>query len=154
MQATLTTAPIDYGSLVENLRETGAGAVVLFLGTVRDFSEGKSVLSLDYEAYPAMAEAKLLEIVTEARTRWPLRDAAVVHRHGPLKLGDIAVAVATSSAHRAEAFAAAQWIMDTIKLHAPIWKKENWADGSAEWSHPRTAELTGDVNNSRRETLS
>lgn len=133
----LTTDKIDYGPMVEAARSPAAGAVVLFLGTVRDFSEGRTVGSLDYDAYPSMAEKKLVELVESAKERWPLCHAAVTHRHGHLELGDIAVAVVTASPHRAEAFAAGQWIMDTIKQVVPIWKRENWADGKAEWVHPQ-----------------
>lgn len=136
MNVQLTLDPIDYVPWVEQARNPASGAVVLFLGTVREMSEGREVGSLDYEAYPSMAVKKLQEVVDQARQQWPLHHAAVVHRYGHLELGDIAVAVVTASAHRAEAFQAGQWIMDTIKQVVPIWKKENWADGSAEWVHP------------------
>lgn len=136
MNATLTTEPIDYPALVEAARSPRSGAVVLFLGTVRELSEGKQVRSLHYDAYPEMAVKKLQEVLAQANEKWPLDRADVVHRYGHLELGDIAVAVVTASAHRAEAFQAGQWIMDTIKQVVPIWKKENWADGSAEWVHP------------------
>jgi molybdopterin synthase catalytic subunit len=136
MQCRLTEDPIDYVKEVEYARGPSSGAVVLFLGTVRDLSEGRSVTGLNYETYPPMALSKLNEIVVEARSRWPLHHANVVHRHGRLELGEIAVSVTTASAHRAEAFAAAEWIMDTIKEVAPIWKRENWADGAADWVHP------------------
>lgn len=132
----LTMEEIDYRPLVEAARSPAAGAVVLFLGTVRELSEGRKVQSLDYDAYPAMAEAKLAEIVREAREKWPLEHASVVHRHGHLELGAIAVAVVTASAHRGAAFAAGQWIMDTIKEVVPIWKRENWSEGGADWVHP------------------
>lgn len=134
----LTTEPIDYTAWVEKVRNRASGAVVLFLGTVREMSEGRSVGSLDYEAYPPMAEKELAAIVAQSKQTWPLERAGVIHRYGHLELGDIAVAVVTASAHRAEAFAAAQWIMDTIKQSVPIWKRENWSDGSADWVHPNT----------------
>jgi molybdopterin synthase catalytic subunit len=138
MRIQLTTEPIDYAAMVERARDPGSGAVVLFLGTVRDISDGRPVSSLDYEAYPPMAEEKLAEIVDDASQRWPLRHASVAHRHGHLELGDVAVAVVTASEHRAEAFAAAQWIMDTIKQLVPIWKRENWAEGTPSWVHPES----------------
>lgn len=138
MNVELTTDAIDYAALVERARDPGSGAVVLFLGTVRDFSAGKSVASLDYETYPTMARQKLTELVTAAENCWPLRHAAVVHRHGHLDLGDVAVAVVTAAAHRGEAFAAAEWIMDSIKQVVPIWKRENWRDGAADWAHPES----------------
>lgn len=140
MEVRITDEPIDYGPLVESVRGVNAGAVVLFLGTVREMSEGRAVDGLTYDAYPSMAEAKLGEIAGEAKNRWSLADVAVVHRRGELNLGDIAVAVATSSAHRAESFEAARWIMDAIKRVAPIWKREHWRDGSASWVHPEQSE--------------
>lgn len=132
----LTKEPIDYQALVEAARRPESGAVVLFLGTVRELSEGRSVASLEYDAYVPMAEKKLEEVVTDARRQWPLNHVAVTHRFGRLELGDIAVAVVTASGHRAEAFESARWIMDTIKAVVPIWKRENWKDGEADWVHP------------------
>lgn len=132
----LTRDPIDYSAIVESLRNASSGAVVLFLGTVREMSEGKAVDSLEYEAYPAMAEKQLAEVVATAAAKWPIQRSAVVHRYGHLQLGDIAVAVAVATAHRAEAFESARWIMDTIKVVVPIWKREHWADGRASWVHP------------------
>jgi molybdopterin synthase catalytic subunit len=87
-----------------------------------------------------MAEAKLREVVGEACQRWPLQHLSVEHRYGPLSLGDVAVAVVAASAHRAPAFEAAQWTMDTIKTVVPIWKKEHWIAGDADWVHPAAAE--------------
>lgn len=139
MMIRLTTDPIDYPSLVELARDHASGAVVLFLGTVREMSEGKAVTSLAYEAYPSMAEKKLREVAEQAKEKWPLNHVNVVHRYGHLELGDVAVAVITASGHRAEAFQAASWIMDTIKQVVPIWKKEHWAQGGADWVHPDTA---------------
>ncbi|MGL4464771.1 MAG: molybdenum cofactor biosynthesis protein MoaE [Planctomycetia bacterium] len=135
----LTTDPIDYHQLVESGRGASCGAVILFLGTVRDLSENRPVKGLRYDAYPAMAEKKMAEVAAEARERWPLPFVGIIHRHGVLDLGDVAVAVVTSSAHRAEAFAAAEWIMDVVKKVVPIWKQENWADGSTDWIHPPIA---------------
>src|SRR5690606_35801827 len=113
-----------------------AGAVCLFLGTVREFTGDRRTASLDYEAYPDMARGKLAELEAEARRRWPIVEAAIVHRVGHHDLGDISVAIAVSTPHRADAFAACQWLMDTIKQVVPIWKKELWADGTEEWVHP------------------
>ncbi len=132
----ITTDPIDPAALTEHVRSPLAGAVCLFLGTVRELTGAKRTAALEYEAYPEMARRKLGELVDEARGRWPLVEAAIVHRVGPLALGEIAVAVAVSSPHRAEAFEACQWLMDTIKQVVPIWKRERWADGTEEWVHP------------------
>jgi molybdopterin synthase catalytic subunit len=136
MNTRLTLQPIDYTSLVEETRNRASGAVVLFLGTVREMSEGSAVTGLTYDAYPPMAEKKLSEVVQQARERWELERVSVVHRYGELSLGDVAVAVVTASAHRAEAFESARWIMDTIKQVVPIWKKEHWREGGSDWVHP------------------
>jgi len=132
----LTDEPIDFAALTEAVRSTQSGAVVLFLGTVREMTDGRRTTALDYEAFGPMAESKLAEIEAEACRRWPLDRVAIVHRVGRLELGEISVAVAVSSAHRAEAFEAARYVIDTLKATVPIWKKENWHDGSSEWVHP------------------
>jgi molybdopterin synthase catalytic subunit len=132
----LTDEPIDFAALTEAVRSTQSGAVVLFLGTVREMTDGRRTTALDYEAFGPMAESKLANIEAEACRRWPLDRVAIVHRVGRLELGEISVAVAVSSAHRAEAFEAARYVIDTLKATVPIWKKENWQDGSSEWVHP------------------
>ena len=83
-----------------------------------------------------MAEKKLVELEAEARRRWPLTGCSIVHRLGHLELGEASIAIAVSSPHRHDAFAAGQWLIDTIKEVVPIWKRENWADGTSEWVHP------------------
>ena len=132
----LTSDPIDYAELTESVRSTASGAVVLFLGTVREMTDGRQTLALDYDAYRPMAETKLQEMETDARTRWPIDQIAIVHRTGRLELGEVSVAVAVSCPHRQEAFEAARFLIDTLKATVPIWKKENWNDGSTEWVHP------------------
>jgi molybdopterin synthase catalytic subunit len=132
----LTTEPIDYQALTEQVRRPGCGAVVTFLGTVRDLTGERRTAALDYEAYPEMAEKKLAEIERDTRCRWPVGDLALVHRLGHLGVGDVSVAVAVSCPHRAQAFEACRHAIDRLKELVPIWKKENWADGSSEWVHP------------------
>jgi molybdopterin synthase catalytic subunit len=132
----LTQAPIDYTALTEAVRSPSAGAVVLFLGTVREMTHGRVTTALDYEAYPEMARAKLEELEREARDKWPVVNVAIVHRLGHLELGDISVAVAVSTPHRQQAFEAGQHLIDRLKVIVPIWKKENWSDGTTEWVHP------------------
>ena len=132
----ITPDPIDINGVMNAVRDHRAGAVVLFLGTVREFTGDQQTSSLNYEAFEEMALGSLEEITVEAQTRWSLVESAVVHRVGALDLGDVAVAVAVSSAHRGPAFEAGQWIMDTIKQRTPIWKKECYADGRTEWVHP------------------
>jgi molybdopterin synthase catalytic subunit len=132
----LTTEPIDYHAMTEGVRRPDCGAVVLFLGTVRDLTDGRVTAALDYEAYPAMAERKMAEIEADARRRWPVGGMALVHRLGHLEVGDVSVAVAVSCPHRGEAFEAGRHAIDRLKELVPIWKKENWADGTTEWVHP------------------
>ncbi len=133
---TLTAGPIDYFALTEAVRRPDCGAVVTFLGTVRDLTDGKVTVALDYEAYPGMAEKKLAEIERETRERWPIGELLMVHRTGHLQVGEVSVAVAVSCPHRAQAFEACRYAIDRLKELVPIWKKENWADGSTEWVHP------------------
>lgn len=132
----LTEQPIDTQEVLRRVSSTQAGAVVLFLGTTREFTRGRQTLSLNYECYAEMAKKKLEELDAEAHKRWHLVATAIVHRIGRLGLGEASVAIGVSSAHRQDAFAAGQWLIDTLKEVVPIWKQENWADGTAEWVHP------------------
>ena len=122
--------------MTEQVRRGNCGAVVLFLGTVRDLTGDRVTVALDYEAYPGMAEKMLAEIEAETRERWPVGEIILEHRLGHLEVGDISVAVAVSCPHRAQAFEACRYAIDRLKELVPIWKKENWADGSTEWVHP------------------
>jgi molybdopterin synthase catalytic subunit len=106
------------------------GALCLFLGVVRNQNGGRSVTHLEYEAYEAMALAVMEEIEAEARRRWPVTDLRLVHRLGRLEVGEASVAVAAAAPHRAEAFAACRFAIDTLKAQVPIWKKEFYADGA------------------------
>jgi molybdopterin synthase catalytic subunit len=125
--------PIDSGALAGEVGRSDAGAVVVFLGTVRDHSPGKKgVTHLEYEAYREQVESKIGEIVAEAGRRWPVRAVIVEHRVGRVEVGESSVGVAVSSAHRAEAFEAARYLIDELKQRAPIWKKEHWP-GGADW---------------------
>ena len=109
---------------------TEAGAVVTFIGKVRDFNQGDSVTGLSLEHYPGMTEKSLAAIVDEAKTRWPLLKVRVIHRVGDLALGDQIVFVGVTSAHRGAAFQACEFIMDYLKTRAPFWKKEQTPDES------------------------
>lgn len=139
----LTSHPIDYAALTEAVRSPQAGAVVLFLGTVREMTGGRQTVALDYDAYPQMAEVKMAELEAEARRRWPVIETTIVHRTGHLKLGEISVAVAVSAPHRGQAFEAGRFLIDELKVRVPIWKKENWADGTTEWVHPERPRGSG-----------
>ena len=132
----MTNAPIDYHALTESVRSTQSGAVVLFLGTVREMTEGRRTVTLEYEGYPQMAEAKLAELESQVRSRWPIDQVAIIHRLGHLELGDISVAIAVSCPHRKQAFEAGQFLIDELKVSVPIWKREIWDDGTTEWVHP------------------
>lgn len=109
------------------------GAIVTFVGKVRDFNQGEQVKGLALEHYPGMTEKALADIVAQARGRWPLQECTLIHRIGELLLGDQIVLVAVSSAHREAAFEACHFIMDFLKTRAPFWKKELTAEGIARW---------------------
>ncbi|MGE0376143.1 MAG: molybdenum cofactor biosynthesis protein MoaE, partial [Planctomycetaceae bacterium] len=120
----LTREPIDFAALTEEVRSPQAGAVVLFLGTVREMTGDRRTVALDYEAYPEMAVAKMEELTADASRRWPVTKGAIVHRLGHLKLGDVSVAVAVSCPHRQDAFEAGRFLIDRLKQVVPIWKQE------------------------------
>jgi len=128
--------PIDSSEVLASVQSPESGAVVLFLGTTREFTAGRQTESLDYESYGEMALRKLEELEQQARQRWSLTEVTIVHRLGHLGIGEASVAIAVSAPHRKDAFTAGQWLIDTLKEIVPIWKKENWADGSSEWVHP------------------
>jgi molybdopterin synthase catalytic subunit len=132
----LTHDVLDYHALTEQVRRGDCGAVVVFLGTVRDLTGDRVTVALDYEAYPGMAEKKLAEIEADTRRRWPVGAMVLAHRLGRLAVGEVSVAVAVSCPHRGQAFEACRHAIDRLKELVPIWKKENWADGTTEWVHP------------------
>lgn len=136
LMISLTQQPIDPQQVLASVASHDAGAIVLFLGTTREFTHGRRTVSLDYECYPEMAQKKLAELEAEARRRWQLTGCLIVHRLGHLELGEASIGIAVSSPHRAAAFEAGQWLIDTIKEVVPIWKQEHWADGTSEWVHP------------------
>jgi molybdopterin synthase catalytic subunit len=124
---------VDPAAVVAAVTAPDAGAVVLFVGTVRDHSPGRAgVTHLEYETYDEQVIDKIAEVVGEVRQRWPVSKVAAVHRVGELGVGEISVAVAVSSPHRSDAFPAGRYLIDEIKARAPIWKKEHWP-GGAEW---------------------
>ena len=135
----ITESPINAQQGMPRLSSPRAGASVIFLGTTREFTQGRQTRWLEYECYREMAERKLAELEAAARQRWPLVECLLLHRVGPVDLGETSVLVAVSTPHRQQAFEAAQWLMDAIKQEVPIWKKENWADGGSQWVHPGTA---------------
>lgn len=126
----LVETAIDPTSVIESVRTPKAGAVVTFDGRVRESSQGRNVTHLIYESYGSMALQELKKLEAEARARWPLEAVAIVHRLGRLEIEETSVFIAVSSAHRADAFAACRYLIDSIKRTVPIWKKEHFEDGS------------------------
>ncbi len=140
-QVRVQTGDFDLGTEIAALRSQDAriGAVVSFVGTVRDMNDGASVADMELEHYPGMTEHALEAIVVHAGTRWPLYGALVIHRVGPLLPMEQIVLVAVSAAHRGEAFAACEFIIDYLKTDAPFWKKEQTPDG-ARWVDARVSD--------------
>lgn len=133
----LTENKIDINSLLDFVQDEGAGAVDIFIGTVRNKTSEKKVMRLEYEAYDTMAVKKIQEIVNQASQQWNILKYAIVHRKGILQIGEAAVVIAVATPHRQAAFEACKYIIDTIKEQVPIWKKEVYEDGEV-WvaAHP------------------
>jgi molybdopterin synthase catalytic subunit len=141
MSVRVQTADFDVGAEIAALRRANPkiGAVASFIGVVRDLNDGDAVATLTLEHYPGMTEKSLEAIVAEARARWDILDALVVHRVGELRPLDQIVLVVVTSAHRGESFAACEFIMDYLKTRAPFWKKEQTPEG-ARWVDARSAD--------------
>ena len=134
LHTNLTGDPLSLDAAHHFCADPAAGAVVLFTGLVRDHSEGRRVAGLTYEAYEERAAPQLTALAADVVKRFPMSAAVwLEHRTGDLAIGEPAVVVAVSSAHRAEAFEAARWAIDTLKADVAIWKQEHWADGGAHW---------------------
>ena len=133
----LTDLPIDVPAALNHLQSDRAGAIDLFLGVVRDNTQERSVDRLEYEAYDRMAVSEMQKIADGAHQRWPIIRYAIIHRKGTLQIGETAVLIGVTTAHRADAFDACRYIIDTIKKTVPIWKKEIFTDGEV-WvnAHP------------------
>ncbi|NJL90353.1 MAG: molybdenum cofactor biosynthesis protein MoaE [Coleofasciculaceae cyanobacterium SM2_1_6] len=130
----ITFAPLSLEEVYQLTDDPANGAIVLMSGTVRNQTDGKPVVSLEYQAYEPMAINIFRTIAQELRQQYPEVNRVVIHhRTGHLKVGEISVIVAVGCPHRGEAFAACQYAIDTLKHNAPIWKKEHWADGSSSW---------------------
>lgn len=127
---TLTRSPIEAEQLVAAAKGAEDGAVVVFDGIVRNHSHGRQTLHLDYEAYEEMAAKQMQQLAGEARTRFGVRHVTMIHRLGRLEVGDTSVLIVVASAHRAQAFEACRWLIDTLKKTVPIWKKETFVDGA------------------------
>lgn len=130
----IVAAPIDLQSVYERVRDDAFGAIVTFAGVVRRRSDDdRDVSGLSYEAYDAAALAEMEKIAAEVRERWSPCEIAITHRTGELAIGEPSVAVAVGAPHRAEAFAACEYAMNELKARVPVWKKEHYLDGSAQW---------------------
>jgi molybdopterin synthase catalytic subunit len=141
MPIRIQTEDFDLSTEIAALRaqQPQVGAVVSFVGTVRDLNDGAAVTQMELEHYPGMTEKALQKIVAQAQARWGFLDALVIHRIGPLQPLDQIVLVAVTAAHRGEAFAACEFIMDYLKTEAPFWKKEQTPDG-ARWVDARSTD--------------
>jgi molybdopterin synthase catalytic subunit len=130
----ITLAPLSLEEIYSLTDDPANGAVVVMSGTVRNQTEGKSVIALEYQAYQPMAIRVFQQVAAHIRNQWcDVNRVAIHHRVGRLQIGEISVLVAVGSPHRAEAFEACQYAIDTLKHNAPIWKKEHWVDGSSSW---------------------
>lgn len=127
----IVNEPIDVEQMRLKVVSRNAGAITLFVGTVREMTKGKKTLQLEYQAYPAMAVKMLEQIAQEVSERWPEAIIAISHRVGRLTISDIAVVIAVSSPHRKMAYEANEYAIERIKQIVPIWKKEFWEDGTA-----------------------
>jgi molybdopterin synthase catalytic subunit len=142
-EARLLREPIDPQAVARGLAGAHDGAVASFTGVVRNHQDGREVLWLEYQAYEEMAEKQMGALIAEALRRWPISDAAIAHRLGRLEIGHVSVVVVVAAPHRAEAFAACQWLIDTLKAEVPIFKKEKYADGEA-WVGEPAGDLVAD----------
>jgi molybdopterin synthase catalytic subunit len=133
IHAAIVHDPIENGDVLSHVGSDEDGATLLFLGVVRDHADGRPVTGMTYESYEEMATPVLREIAEEAAQRIGGDRVAVVHRVGDLAIGDVSVAIAVSSPHRAESYEASRYVIEEIKKRLPIWKKEHYADGKQEW---------------------
>jgi len=133
----ITSDPLDIQTCVDWVMSPGSGGIDIFIGTVRDSTHGKRVVNLEFEAYEQMAEREMNRIAAFASVNWPLDRILIHHRTGRLSIGEIPVIIAVSAAHRAAAFEACRYAIDTLKQSVPIWKKEIFEDGEI-WvaAHP------------------
>jgi len=143
-RVSLTYHVIQPQALVDAAASTACGATSLFLGTVREMNEGRAVTGIEYSSYPAMAEREMRAIVDEASERFPGVRLVLAHRLGELALGEVSVGVAAAHAHRAAALDAARYVIEQLKRRVPIWKREQYTDGTREWVDPTAhrAEVT------------
>jgi molybdopterin synthase catalytic subunit len=134
--ARLVHEPIDSAALARDIASSEYGAILLFLGVVRDVNDGRGVTGIEYSAYEAMAASELQAIADEAVQQFGPCDVAIEHRVGKLDLQEISVGIAVAHAHRDEAYALSRWTIEELKRRVPIWKREHYVDGTREWVDP------------------
>ncbi|MDQ4079238.1 MAG: molybdenum cofactor biosynthesis protein MoaE [Gemmatimonadota bacterium] len=136
MRTAIVRRPIDPQALLAEVARSANGATILFLGTVRDVNDGRAVSGIEYASYESMAARELETIAREASTRFGTDDIVVEHRIGQLVLGDVSVAIVVAHPHRAEAYDASRFVIEELKRRVPIWKREDYVDGTREWVDP------------------
>ena len=142
-RSSIISREIDPAALINEVGSPQCGAISVFIGTVRDVNDGRSVSSMEYSAYTSMAESELARILDEAEERFGVSALVVEHRIGLLGLGDVSVAIAAAHQHRAPALDCTRYVIEEIKKRVPIWKMERYADGTREWVDPtRAAEVS------------
>ena len=134
--ARLRREPIDPAALLRAVSQPRNGALVLFLGVVRDVNDGRGVTGIEYSAYEAMAARELADIAHEAAARFDVGDLVIEHRLGELALEEASVGIAVAHPHRAAAYEASRWVIEELKRRVPIWKREHYVDGTREWVDP------------------
>jgi molybdopterin synthase catalytic subunit len=139
MRSAITRSAIEPTGLLAEVSRPANGAAVLFIGTVREQNDGRPVTGIDYAAYEAMAERELEGIVRECAERFGTPHVVAEHRIGHLDVGDISVAIAAAHPHRARAYEASRWVIEEIKRRLPVWKREEYVDGTREWIGNRTS---------------
>jgi molybdopterin synthase catalytic subunit len=144
-RASILNSEIDPASLINEVSSPQYGAISLFVGTVREVNEGRSVSAIEYSAYKSMASAELERILDEAEVQFGVSALVVEHRIGLLALGDVSIAIAAAHPHRAPALDCTRFVIEEIKKRVPIWKKEHYADGTREWVDPTRAEQATSV---------
>jgi molybdopterin synthase catalytic subunit len=143
-RVSILTGEIDPASLINEVSSPQYGAISLFVGTVREVNEGRSVSAIEYSAYKSMATAELQRILDEAEARFEVSALVVEHRIGLLGLGDVSIAIVAAHPHRAPALDCTRYVIEEIKKRVPIWKKEHYTDGTREWVDPtRAAQPSG-----------
>lgn len=136
IRTAVVTEPIDTAAVLREVESAAHGASILFVGTVREENDGRSVDGMEYTAYVAMAEREMTAIASETVEKFSGTFVVIVHRIGELTIGEASVAVATSHAHRHEAYSASRYAIEQVKARVPIWKREHYVDGTREWIDP------------------